>query len=71
MCINFAGVIAAVFFANILTASFIWAMSRISRTEGDIDWLVYAGAIMPLLAFLLSLIGGGHLPQFLAAMLAQ
>ena len=72
MELNFASLIAAVFGANMLTAAFIWGMSRMSRVrEEDLDWIVYAAVLMPLGAFILSLIGGGALPQSLAAMLPR
>jgi hypothetical protein len=68
MEINFSGVVAAVFFANTLTAAFIWGMSRASRYEDEnkIPWIVYAALLLPLAAVILAFIGAGWLPPFLA-----
>ncbi len=65
---NFSGVVAAVFFANALTAAFIWGMSRASRyaDEGKIPGVVYAALLLPLAAVMLAFIGAGWLPPFLA-----
>lgn len=68
MEMNFAGVVAAVFFANALTAAFIWGLSRASRyaDENNIPGVVYAALIGPPIVVLIAIIGAGWLPPFLA-----
>lgn len=69
---TYTGVMSAVFFANILTAAFIWGLSRASRVkESEIPALVYAALIVPLIVFILCLIGAGVLPAPLAALASR
>ena len=72
MEMNFAGVMAAVFFANMMSAAFIWGMSRASRYEDErkIPGIVYAALLLPLLVAGLAFIGAGWTPPFLAAFAA-
>ena len=66
---NFSGVVAAVFFGNMLTVCFLWGFMRVSRikAESEIGLWVYVALLLPLIAFFASLIGAGVQPPFLAA----
>lgn len=70
---NFSAVLAAVFFANMLTAAFIWGMSRAARYEDEskIPKRVIAALGIPLVVVILAFIGAGVTPPFLAAIVAQ
>lgn len=73
MEMNFAGVVAAVLTANMLTIAFVWGMSRASRyaDENKIPGLVYAALLVPPGFGLLCFIGAGWSPPFLAALASQ
>lgn len=69
---NFAGVVAAVFFANMLTVAFVWGLSRASRYQKDTDipgW-VFVALLLPLAVVALAFIGAGWTPPFLTAFAA-
>lgn len=63
-------VAAGVFLGNILTAAFIWSMSRAARYKEDkeIPSLVLMGLALPIIFFLIALFSTGSLPPFLAAL---
>lgn len=63
-------VAAGVFLGNILTAAFIWSMSRAARYKEDreIPGLVLMGLLLPLLFFIVILISAGARLPFLAAL---
>lgn len=75
MDINFSVLVAAVFAGNVLTAIFIWGMGRVGRAkegeETDLSYYVLAAVLMPLVVFVLSLIGAGSRLPFLAALASQ
>lgn len=66
-------IIAGVFIGNVLTAAFIWSMSKAARfsDDRDIPWLVYAGLAAPIIFVLGALLSSEGLPPFLAALAAQ
>lgn len=70
---DFQIVLAAVFAGNVLTAAFIWALSRAGRhqTDSEIPWLVYLGLAAPLAVFILTMISIGAKLPFLGALAAQ
>ena len=72
MEMNFAGVMAAVFFANMMSAALIWGMSRASRYQDErkIPGTVYAALLLPMLVAMTAFIGAGWTPPFLAAISA-
>ncbi|MDK8874412.1 hypothetical protein [Paracoccus sp. SSJ] len=63
-------VAAGVFLGNILTAAFIWSMSRAARykDEKQIPGLVFMGLLLPLAFMLLAFISAGARLPFLAAL---
>ena len=66
-------IIAGVFIGNVLTAAFIWAMSKAARfgDDRDIPWLVYAGLAAPIIFVLGAMLSAEGPPPFLAALVAQ
>lgn len=66
-------IIAGVFIGNVLTAAFLWSMSKAARfgDESDIPWIVYAGLAAPIIVVLGALLSSEGLPPFLAALAAQ
>jgi hypothetical protein len=72
MDITFSVLVAAVFLGNILTAAFIWGMSRAHRVkESELSGLVYLALLVPIAAFMFALIGAGSKVPFLAALGVQ
>lgn len=73
MDIDFSTFVAAIFAGNLLTAAFLWGMSRASRYKSDAEtpWLVLGAIALPLLFLLGSFYLNLDLPPPLAALAAQ
>ena len=66
-------VAAGVFFANVLTAAFLWGMNRAAKYErdGDIPWSVYAALGLPIAFFVVAMLATGAKLPILAALGSQ
>lgn len=66
-------IIAGVFIGNVLTAAFIWAMSKAAKfkDDRDIPWVVYAGLLFPIPFVMGAMFTSEGLPPFLAAVAAR
>lgn len=67
---SIATIAAGVFFGNVLTAAFIWSMSRARhyKQDKDIPWLVLAGLGLPPVFFVLVIVATGQPQPFLVAL---
>lgn len=67
---SFCVVLAGVFFGNMLTAAFLWGLSRAERLkESELTGRIYAALLIPPITLVLALIGAGAKVPFLGAAL--
>lgn len=67
---SFCLMVAAVFFGNMLTAAFLWGLSRANRIpESELTGRIYAALIAPPLVLVITLIGAGAKLPILGAVL--
>ncbi len=68
--LSIATIAAGVFFGNVLTAAFIWSMSRAKnyKADKDIPWLVLAGLGLPPAFLVLAVLATGQPQPILVAL---
>jgi hypothetical protein len=66
-------IIAGVFIGNVLTAAFLWSMSKAARFKDDreIPWLVLWGLLLPIVFVMGAMFTSEGPPPFLDALAAQ